>query len=111
PFLQPLALSAATRRVASKALLRDLRLTVEAATGQAAVPVERLVRLRPRTLLMIAALTGAFYVLLPQLANVGDSFVALRSATWGWLVLAAVLSVLTYVAAAVFTAGSGRAPL
>ena len=27
---------------------------------------------------MIAALTGAFYVLLPQLANVGDSFTALR---------------------------------
>ena len=37
-------------------------------------PLERLVRVRPRTLVMIAALVGAFYVLLPQLANVGDSF-------------------------------------
>ncbi len=106
PFLQPLALSAATRRVASKALLRDLRSSVETATGQEAVPVERLVRVRPRTLLMIAALVGAFYVLLPQLANVGDSFVALRSANWGWLVAAAALSGLTYVAAAFCTIGS-----
>ena len=34
---------------------------------------------------MIATLTGAFYFLLPQLANVDDSVEALRSANWGWL--------------------------
>ena len=111
PYLQPLALSAATRRAASKTLLRELRANVESATGQEPVALERLVRVRPRTLLMITALVGAFYVLLPQLANVGDSFVALRSAAWGWLVLAAVLSVLTYVAAAFCTVGSVPEPL
>jgi glycosyltransferase 2 family protein len=111
PYLQPLALSASTRRAASKSMLRDLRASVETATGVEAVPLERLVRVRPRALLMIAALVGAFYVLLPQLANVGDSFVALRSATWGWLVLAAVLSFLTYVAAACCTVGSVPEPL
>ena len=42
-----------------------------------AVALERLVRVRPRTVITIAALVGAFYVLLPQLANVGDSFRAL----------------------------------
>jgi undecaprenyl-diphosphatase len=91
--------------------LRELRATVESATGQEPVALERLVRVRPRTLLMITALVGAFYVLLPQLANVGDSFVALRSAAWGWLVVAAVLSVVTYVGAAFCTVGSVPEPL
>ena len=52
--------------------------------ARSAVPLERLVRVRPRTLLTIAALVGAFYVLLPQLANVDDSF-GPRDANWGWL--------------------------
>jgi uncharacterized protein (TIRG00374 family) len=111
PYLQPLALSAATRRAASKGLLRELRGSVAATSGQEPVALERLVRVRPRTLLMIAALVGAFYVLLPQLANVGDSFTALRSAAWGWLVAAALLSCLTYVAAALCTVGSVPDPL
>ena len=111
PFLQPLGLSAATRRAASKSLLKELRSSVEAMTGEPAVPLERLVRVRPRTLLTITALVGAFYVLLPQLANVGDSFVALRSANWGWLAVAIVLSGLTYLAAASCTVGSVPEPL
>ena len=83
PYLQPLALSAATRKAASKSLLRELR--AERRRGH-----RRTSRCRssgssacgPRTLMMIATLTGAFYVLLPQLANVDDSFRALRSANW-----------------------------
>ena len=54
---------------------------------------------------MIATLTGAFYFLLPQLANVDDSVEALRSANWGWLAGAIVMSALTYVSAAVGMAG------
>jgi glycosyltransferase 2 family protein len=105
PYLQPLALSATTRARASKAQLGELRAGVGALTGEELPPLERLVRVRPRTLLTIAALTGAFYVLLPQLANVGDSFRALRSANWGWLAVAVVLSLFTYVASAVGLAG------
>jgi uncharacterized membrane protein YbhN (UPF0104 family) len=111
PYLQPLGLSAATRRRTSKSLLRELRSGVAATTGQEEAPLERLVRVRPRTLLMITALVGAFYVLLPQLANVGDSFEAMQSANWAWLVLAAAMSVLTYVGAAVGTIGSVPPPL
>jgi undecaprenyl-diphosphatase len=92
-------------------LLRALRSNVEAATGLAPVALERLVRVRARTLVTIAALVGAFYVLLPQLANVGDSFAALRTANWGWLAVAVVVSVVTYVAAAVSTIGSVPEPL
>jgi undecaprenyl-diphosphatase len=105
PYLQPLALSAATRKSASKSLLKELRDEVAAATGQEPEPLERLVRVRARTLLMIATLTGAFYFLLPQLANVDDSFRALRSANWGWLAGAIVMSGLTYVGAAVGLVG------
>ena len=79
PYLQPLALSAATRRA---------RVQVDAAASCAPAsprrrarepaPLERLIRVRPRTLVMIATLTGAFYVLLPQLANVDDSVAGAR---------------------------------
>ncbi len=105
PYLQPLALSAATRKQVSRSDLGALRTAVGALTGQEPPPLERLIRVRPKTLLTIAALAGAFYVMLPQLANVGDSFRALRSANWAWLALALVLSMLTYVASAVGLAG------
>jgi undecaprenyl-diphosphatase len=111
PYLQPLALSAATRKPVSKALLQELRAGIAATTGVEAAPLERLVRIRPRTLLTITALTAAFYVLLPQLADVGDSVQALRTASWGWLVVSALMSLVTYVAAAVSMAGGVPQPL
>jgi uncharacterized protein (TIRG00374 family) len=105
PYLQPLALSTATRKRASKSLLKELRDAVAATTGHEPEPLERLVRVRARTVLLIATLTGAFYFLLPQLANVDESFRAMRSANWGWLAGAIVMSGLTYVGAAVGLAG------
>jgi undecaprenyl-diphosphatase len=111
PYLQPLALSAATRKDAGKALLKALRDEVATATGREPEPLERLVRVRPRTLVMIATLTGAFYFLLPQLANIDDSVRALRSANWAWLAGAVVTSGVTYVAAAVGLAGGVRQPV
>ena len=54
---------------------------------------------------MIATLTGAFYFLLPQLANVDDSIDAIRSANWGWLAACVVMSGVTYVAAGVGLTG------
>ena len=100
PYLQPLALAASTRKQASKALLQELRSGIAETTGTEPAPLERLVRVRPRTLFMIAALTGAFYILLPQLANVDDSFTALRSANYAWLFVAVVMSAITYFASA-----------
>jgi glycosyltransferase 2 family protein len=108
PYLQPLALSAATRKQARKSLLRELRDDVAGATGVEPEPLARLVRVKARTLLMVATLTGAFYFLLPQLANVDDSFRALRSANWAWLAGAVAMSGVTYVGAAVGMAGGVR---
>jgi len=105
PYLQPLALSRATRAQASKGMLSALREHVSAVAAVEPVPLERLVRVRPRTLLMIAAFTAAFYVLLPQLADVGDSLDAMGDANWWWLVLCVVMSLGTYVAAAMSLAG------
>jgi len=111
PYLQPLALSSTTGRRTSRRDLEQLRHQVAAATEQDLVPLVRLARVRPRTLLTVAALTGAFYLLLPQLANVDDSFAALRSADWPWLLLVVALSVLSYVFAALSLMGGVRAPL
>jgi undecaprenyl-diphosphatase len=111
PYLQPLALTASTRRQASKALLHELRDAVTTATGTEPVPLERLIRVRPRTLLTIAAFVGAFYVLLPQLANVDDSFRALENANWAWLLVAIAMSGVTYVAGAIGIAGGVPVPL
>jgi undecaprenyl-diphosphatase len=105
PFLQPLALSSATRHSVSKSVLAELRDGVAEATGVEPPPLERLVRVRPRTLLIIAMLVGAFYVLLPQLANVDDSVKALKHANYGWLAASLVMSALTYVSSAVGLAG------
>src|SRR5439155_6909097 len=112
PYLQPLALSAATRKQASKAMLRELGDGIAAATGEAPAPLEQLVRVRARTLVMIAALSAAFYVLLPQLADVGGSVDALGSANWWWLAVCVVMSIGTYLFAAVGLSGGvpGRLP-
>ena len=101
PYLQPLALTAATRKRTGKAVLRELREQIATASQRAPEPLARLVRVRPKTLLTIAALTGAFYVLLPQLANVGDSFRAIRTANLWWMLACIALSALTYVAGAI----------
>ena len=50
-------------------------------------------------------------MLLPQLANVGDSVRAMESANWGWLAVAVVFSLLTYVASAIGMAGGVPDPL
>src|SRR5215468_5335775 len=108
PLLQPLALSASTRRriKGQDALLKRTREAAIAASGdQADTNLAQLQRVRPRTLLTIAALAGAFYYLLPQIAQVSNSWHAILSANWAWLPLVILLSALTYVASAMALVG------
>jgi glycosyltransferase 2 family protein len=103
PLLQPLALSARTRhRIKGQdGLLKRTREAAIAASGdQADQNLAKLQRVRPRTLLAIAALAGAFYFLLPQIAQVSSSWHAILSADWAWLPAVILLSALTYVASA-----------
>lgn len=108
PLMQPLALSATTRRLVAGRddLLSRTRNAAAEACGAPQEQLARLERVRPRTLLMIAVLTGAFYFVLPQLAQVDTSWRAFESAEWIWIPPLIVLSMLTYVAGAAGIMGS-----
>ena len=108
PLLQPLALSAGTRRAIARqdGLLTKTRAAAAAASGREDQELARIQRVRPRTLLAIAAAAGAFYYLLPQLAQVPGSWQAILSADWAWLPLIIALSALTYLASAVALMGA-----
>ena len=103
PLLQPLALSAGTRRAVKRqdGLLTRTRSAAAAASGVENPEMVRVQRVRPRTLFTIAALAGAYYILLPELAKVGNPLPALESAQWAWVLVAVAFSVLTYIASAI----------
>jgi undecaprenyl-diphosphatase len=107
-YLQPLALSSETRRRVrgDKDLLPELRDHVRVRTGAGDVQLERLERIKPKTLLIILASTLAFYSLLPQLANLEDTADTFGSAEPEWLVAAVVASAVTYLFATVSFVGS-----
>jgi len=113
PLLQPLALSAGTRRAIAgqDGLLAKTRAAAVEASGRPDQELARIQRVRPRTLLAIAAAAGAFYYLLPQLAQVGSSWHAIQSADWAWLPLVIALSALTYLAGAVALIGAVLPPI
>ncbi len=108
PLLQPLALSAGTRRAVARrdGLLTQTRAAAATASGREDTELARIQRVRLRTLLAIAAAAGAFYYLLPQLAQVGSSWRAVQSADWAWLPLVIALSATTYLASAVGLIGA-----
>ena len=108
PLLQPLALSAATRRAVKgqDGLLARTRAAAAASSGQEAPDLVRVQRVRPRTLLAIAIAAGAFYFLLPDLAKVGGGWHALQSAQWIWVPVIIAFSALTYLASAISLLGS-----
>lgn len=101
PALQLVALSNSTRELvkANKELLSDLRsqlveLLPEGAPAQQ-IEIERV---KPRTLLTIAAGTLAAYLLLGQLTKV-NLVELVKTANPMWVVLGLVFSILTYVSA------------
>jgi len=113
PLLQPLALSAATRHAITRedGLLAQTRSAAAAASELSAQPLAPLQRVRPRTLLAIAAAAGAFYFILPQLAQVSSSWHALQSAHWAWLPVIIAFSAVTYPASAAALIGAVPGPV
>jgi glycosyltransferase 2 family protein len=87
PYLQPLALPGATRRAwrNNKYVLDALRSAISRSTGVEPAPLARLDRIRPRTAMSLIAVVVAFYVLLPQLGDFGDTVDAASRANWWWL--------------------------
>jgi glycosyltransferase 2 family protein len=107
PLLQPLALSAATRRdlAGRKGLLTQTRSAAAARSGRAAEELARIQRVKPQTLLTVAAAAGAFYFLLPELAKASGSWQTVLAANWAWFLVVLAASALTYVASAISLAG------
>ena len=114
PRIQPLALSTATRKslTARKPLCDDLRRYAGEASGAGDVEPQDLQRIKPRTVITFVALALAFYILIPQLADVSGVLQELRHAEWTWAAWALLASVVTYVAAAIGLMGAvpGRIP-
>ena len=107
PALQPVALSTKTRHLAkeNKDLLSQLRASVltliPEGTGVEQVEIERI---KPRTLITIAAGTIAGYILITQLGRV-DVVKLLRDSNPGWMLLGLGFSVATYAASAMTLIG------
>jgi glycosyltransferase 2 family protein len=109
PLLQPLALSSGTRHAVARqdGLLTQTRDAAVAASGRDQPPeLARVERVRPKTLLAIAAAAGAFYFVLPELLKAQSSWHSVLSANWAWLPLIIAFSVATYLASAVALIGA-----
>ena len=105
PWIQPLAVSAATRAALSKDTFADLRERVRAASGLSAPDIPQLQRVTWKGLAITAALGVAIWTLLPQLTS-GIDWSAALHADKRWMAAALVASALTYVGAAISVAGS-----
>jgi undecaprenyl-diphosphatase len=86
--------------------LARTRAAAASASEQAPNELAPIQRVSPRTLLIIAVAAGAFYFLLPQLAQVSDSWRAFQSAHWAWIPLVIFMSFLTYLMSALGMLGS-----
>ncbi len=104
--IQPTALSSSTRSAAKKqkALLGELRDEVKAVTNLETVDLEKLERVSSRTVFTTVMLGFAFYLLIPQLAQV--DFGEVVDADWQWFPLVLLFSFLTYVGASIALIGA-----
>ena len=110
PFVQPLAVSSATRAELTRREFTDLREKLRAAVGAPAPDIPQLQRIRPKTVLATLGLAVAVWVLLPQVTDGLDVSRVFR-ADAQWVAVAVAASVVTYVGAALALAGSVLEPV
>lgn len=107
PWIQPLALSSATRsQIGRSRDFEHLREVASAAVGIHEVEYERIERVKPGTLLILASVAVALYVLVPQVAEASGVIDEISGAHWGWVGVAAVFSALTYLGAGLGMVGA-----
>jgi uncharacterized protein (TIRG00374 family) len=107
PWIQPLALSSATRtQIGKSEQYERLRKTAADAAGVDEVEFERIERVKPGTLLMLASIGLALYALVPQIASATGFFDELTSAEWEWVAVAILFSAFTYVGASIGMLGA-----
>lgn len=107
PWMQPLALSSATRsQLGRSETYARLRTVAADAVGVDEVSYERIERVKPGTLLMLGSVAIALYVLIPQLAAATGFFDEVRNADLVWVGVTVVASALTYVGAGIAMVGA-----
>ena len=113
PLLQPLALSRSLGKSikSQRSLLDQLRHQIHESTGADDVELAQLARVKPRTLVMIMAGALAFYSLLPQFGNLGDTVSAFGDARWEWMPALAGAAVIYFVFATISFLGSVAQPM
>jgi uncharacterized membrane protein YbhN (UPF0104 family) len=113
PLIQPLALSRKLGQEIKRqrGLLDELCAEIHTTTGADDVPLERLARVQPKTLVMIMAGTLAFYSLLPQFGNLGDTADAFGEIQWQWMPALLGAEMLVFVFATVSFLGSVAQPI
>jgi uncharacterized membrane protein YbhN (UPF0104 family) len=115
PYLQRAALTPHLRDLARthEVGLKDLRKGVAAATGQEVPEVAPLRRVRPKDLLLVAALVFAAYLLISQLADIGFGTIAdeIGKADPAWVVVALILAQSTFIASGISVRGAVVTPL
>jgi uncharacterized protein (TIRG00374 family) len=115
PYLQRGALTPHLRDLARthEVGLKDLRAAAAEATGQEVPEVVPLRRVRPRDLLLTAALIFGAYLLISKLAAIGFETIAheVGKADAAWVVVALILAQTTFVPSGVSVRGTVMTPL
>jgi glycosyltransferase 2 family protein len=115
PYMQRAALTPHLRDLARthEVGVKQLREAAAKASGQEVRELATLRRVRPKDLLLTAALVFAAYLLIGQLADIGIATIVdeVREAEPAWLVVALILAQSTFVANGVSVRGAVAAPL
>ena len=108
PRLQINALSGATQEALKKqkGLLESLQREVASQCDIEHIQLQELHRFNKQMLLTIAVVVGATYFLFPQFADLPQIVDQVKYANWGWLPLILLMSVFTYVGAAMSLSGA-----
>jgi glycosyltransferase 2 family protein len=115
PYLQSAALTPHLRDLARshEIGLKKLRADAAEATGQKAPEVAPLRRVRPRDLLLTAALIVAAYLLISKLAEIGFGTIyrELKDADLAWVLVALLLAQSSFIGTGISVRGSVATPL
>ena len=115
PYLQRAALTPHTRDLARshEVALKDLRAAVAEATGTEAPEIVEMRRVRPKNLLLTAALVFAAYLLIGQLADIGFNTIVdeLHAAEVAWVLLALILAQASFIGSGISVRGAVAEPL
>ena len=108
PFIQRPALSRASRQALrhDKKLLEALNERVSTTTGVVMIQPIEVRRVKPLTIAMLIGLLFALWTILEQVGSISALIDTLKTADWGWVLVAAVLAQSTNIAWALTTIGS-----